>query len=92
MKYVPKNTDFVDAEQWIYSSTKRVMKFMDFLKEHDLTVTFCEGMGGGVAVEVYSNNCYRFDVEPYGYLVVGADKSLKRYTEEEFQAEFDEVK
>lgn len=83
-KFAPKKTDLVNAEHWDYNSAEQVAVFMQLLADYDLGVSFCVARDGGVAAEIHKQGVYHFDVEPWGYLVIEADGSIKQMTENEF--------
>ena len=90
-KFIPRNVDTVDAVQWNYHKPELVAEFMKFVGEHDLGVSFCHGANGGVAAEIHKLNVYHFDVEPYEYLVVEADGSIKKMDEDDFDTAYGSV-
>lgn len=84
MKYIPKKIDSIDAMKWDHNNVTQAREFLDFLAEHNLGVTFCAGMMGGVAAEIHQDGVYQFDVEPDEYLVVEADGTPTHFDEHAF--------
>ena len=89
MKYVRRETSDVDAVQWMEGDVNIVAEFLEFLRRHELKLSLCSSIDGGVDAEIYNcHGTYLIDVSPTEFLVVGPDRAPEAMGEVEFRREF----